>query len=452
MPHRLASLRPRVLASISTVLTVLTIPAVLSAQSQQARLAREIDAGTERAMPNVVAWRRDIHQHPELGNHEVRTAKLVADELTRLGFEVRTGVAHTGVVGVLRGGKPGSVVALRADMDALPVTEQVELPFKSTVRTEYNGQEVGVMHACGHDNHVAILLGVAQVLAGMKADIPGTVKFIFQPAEEGVPRGETGGAGVMVEEGALDNPSAGAIFGLHVWPGPVGGITYRSGPAMAAGDHLFIVVKGRQTHGAQPWGGIDPIVIASQVVLGLQTIASRQINVTNQPAVITVGRITGGNRYNIIPDSVVLEGTVRTFDEDMRTDIKNRIRRTAESIAQASGATATVEFGTGNNPVTYNDPKLTSEMLPTLKRVAGDSNVTMGPLVMPSEDFSLYQQKIPGLFVFLGIVPKGKDPTTAAPNHSPLFFADEAALPVGVRTLANLALDWLQDHPVKPAP
>ena len=439
-------------ATVLTVLTVLTVPTVLTAQSQQARLAREIDAGTERVLPSVVAWRRDIHQHPELSNREVRTAKLVADHLTRLGLEVRTGVAHTGVVGVLRGGKPGPVVALRADMDALPVTELVDLPFKSTVRTEFNGQEVGVMHACGHDNHVAILMGVAEVLAGMKADIPGTVKFIFQPAEEGAPRGEEGGAGMMIEEGVLENPVPGAIFGLHVWPGPVGGITYRPGPAMAGGDPLYIVIKGRQTHGAQPWGGIDPIVVASQVVLGLQTIVSRQINVTNQPAIITVGKITGGNRGNIIPDSVVMEGTVRTFDEDMRKDIKERIRRTAESIAQSAGATATVDLDTGSYPVTVNDPALTSEMLPTLKRVAGDANVTMGELLTPSEDFSYYQQKIPGLFVFLGIVPKGTDPATAPRNHSPSFFADEAALPVGVRTLANLALDWLQAHPVKAAP
>jgi amidohydrolase len=341
-------------------------------------------------------------------------------------------------------------VALRADMDALPVTELVDLPFKSTVRTEFNGQEVGVMHACGHDNHVAILMGVAEVLAGMKADIPGTIKFIFQPAEEGAPRGERGGASLMIEEGALENPAPGAIFGLHVWPGPVGGITYRPGAAMAAGDQLYIVIKGRQTHGAQPWGGVDPIVVASQVVLGLQTIVSRQINVTRQPAIITIGKIAGGNRNNIIPDSVVMEGTVRTFDEDMRKDIKDRIRRTAESIAQSAGATATVDFGSGSFPVTYNDPGLTAEMLPTLKRVAGDANVSLGELLTPSEDFSYYQQKIPGLFVFLGIVPKGKDPATAPRNHSPEFFADEAALPVGVRTLANLALDWLQAHPVKP--
>jgi amidohydrolase len=397
-----------------------------------------------------VAWRRDIHQHPELSNRETRTAKLVADHLRSLGLEVRTGVAHTGVVGVLRGGKPGPVVALRADMDALPVTELVDLPFKSTVTTEFNGQTVGVMHACGHDNHVAMLMGAAEVLAGLRAQIPGTIKFIFQPAEEGSPRGERGGAGLMIEEGALENPAPAAIFGLHVWPAQVGTISYRSGPAMAASDQLFITVKGRQTHGAQPWGGVDPIVVSSQVILGLQTIASRQINVTQVPAIITVGRIVGGNRGNIIPDSVIMEGTVRTFDEAMRADIKERIRRTAASIAQSAGATATVDFGTGNNPVTFNDPALTARMLPTLERVAGPSNVSVGELSTPAEDFALYQQKIPGLFVFLGGVPKGRDPATAPRNHSPSFFVDEAVLPLGVRTLAGLAVDWLSTNSPRP--
>ncbi|HEY9519004.1 MAG TPA: amidohydrolase [Gemmatimonadales bacterium] len=417
------------------------------AETQAQALAREIDARAAAVLPKVVAWRRDIHQHPELSNRETRTAKLVADHLTSLGLEVRTGVAHTGVVGVLRGGKPGPVVALRADMDALPVTELVDLPFKSTVTTEFNGQTVGVMHACGHDNHVAMLMGAAEVLAGLRAQIPGTIKFIFQPAEEGVPRGERGGAGLMIEEGVLENPAPAAIFGLHVWPGPVGGITYRSGPAMAASDQLFIVVKGRQTHGAQPWGGVDPIVVSSQVILGLQTIASRQINVTQVPAIITVGRIVGGNRGNIIPDSVIMEGTVRSFDEAMRADIKERIRRTVSSIAQSAGATATVDFGTGNNPVTFNEPALTTRMLPTLQRVAGASNVSVGELSTPAEDFALYQQKIPGLFVFLGGVPKGQDPATAPRNHSPSFFVDEGVLPLGVRTLASLAVDWLSANP-----
>jgi amidohydrolase len=414
-----------------------------AAQAPAAKLAREVDARTVQVLARVVEWRRDIHEHPELSNREVRTAKLVADHLTRLGLEVKTGVAHTGVVGILRGGKPGRVVALRADMDALPVVEQVDLPFKSLVKAEYNGQQVGVMHACGHDNHVAILMGVAEVLAGMKAEIPGTVKFIFQPAEEGAPAGEEGGAGLMIREGVLADPAPGAIFGLHVWPDTVGTLAYKPGPFMAAADLLHIVIRGRQTHGAVPWGGVDPIVVAAQVVLGLQTIASRQIELTRVPAIITVGSIHGGNRGNIIPDSVVMEGTVRTFDEAMRTDIKERIRRTAASIAQSAGATAAVDFGAGSSPVTYNDPALTEQMLPTLRRVAGAGHVHLSGLQTPSEDFALYEQKVPGMFFYLGIVPKGKDPATAPRNHSPEFFADEAALPVGVRALADLALDWL---------
>jgi amidohydrolase len=401
-------------------------------------------------MPKVVAWRRDIHQHPELSNQEVRTAKLVADHLRALGLEVRTGVAKNGVVGVLRGGKPGPVVALRADMDALPVTELVDLPFKSVARGTWNGQEVGIMHACGHDNHVAILMGAAEVLAGMKADLAGTVKFIFQPAEEGVQQGDVGGAGEMIREGALQDPAPSAIFGLHVWPFPTGVIGVRSGPLMAASDWLYITVKGKQTHGAQPWGGIDPVVVSSQIVLGLQTIASRQVDLTKVPAIITLGRIQGGNRGNIIPDSVIMEGTVRTFDEEMRADIKERIRRTAEQIAQSAGATATVSFGSGNNPVTYNDPALTERMIPTLKRVAGDSNVVTSQLSTPAEDFALYQKQIPGMFFFLGITPRDKDPMTVPLKHSHNFFADEAALPVGVRLMTNVALDYLGSKPTTP--
>jgi amidohydrolase len=308
------------------------------------------------------------------------------------------------------------------------------------------------MHACGHDNHVAILMGVAEVLAGMKAELPGTVVFLFQPAEEGALRGETGGADLMIQEGALDHPVPGAIFGLHVWPDSVGHISYRPGPTMAAADPLYIVIKGRQTHGAQPWGGVDPIAVASQVVLGLQTIVSRQINLTKVPAVITIGMIQGGNRGNIIPDSVTMQGTVRTFDEGMRKDIRERIQRTVSLIAQSAGATATVDLGIGASPVVYNDPALTNAMAPTLRRVAGESRTRIGDLTMPSEDFSYYQQKVPGMFFFLGIVPPGKDPLTAPSNHSPAFFADEAALPVGVRVMANLALDWLQAHPLKSKP
>lgn len=409
-------------------------------------LARMIDAGMARVMPKVVAWRRDIHQHPELGNSEVRTAKLVENHLRALGLEVRTGVAKTGVIGVLRGGKPGPVVALRADMDALPVTELVDLPFKSTVRTTYNGMEVGVMHACGHDNHVAILMGVAEVLAGMKAEIPGTVKFLFQPAEEGPPAGEEGGAPLMVKEGALENPRPAAVFGLHVWPGPLGSLSVRPGGMMAAPDGLTIVVRGRQTHGAQPWGGVDPIVVAAQIVLGLQTITSRQIDLTTAPAVVTVGMIQGGNRGNIIPDSVVMIGTIRTFDETMRSAIHDKVKKTAEHIAAAAGATARVSIPEGGL-LTYNDPGLTERMLPTLKRTAGAGGVqTINP-VTGSEDFPSFTQDIPGLYYFLGVLPAGADPATAPRNHSPYFFADEAALPVGVRSMANLAIDFLKSAP-----
>jgi len=401
-----------------------------------------VDRRAAQIQNKVVAWRRDIHEHPELSNRETRTADLVAQHLRSLGLEVRTGVAHTGVIGVLRGGRPGPVVALRADMDALPVTEEVDVPFASRVRTTYNGQDVGVMHACGHDTHVAMLMGVAEVLAGMRNELPGTVKFIFQPAEEGAPAGERGGAELMIEEGALDDPKPSAIFGLHVFPYPAGEIRYRPAGAMASSDVLRIVVRGRQTHGAQPWAGIDPIVVASQIVVGLQTITSRQVDITAAPAIVTIGAINGGVRYNIIPDSVVMIGTIRTFDPAMRTDIHQRVRRTAESIAQSAGASALVVIDTVA-PVTYNDPALTDWLLPTLRAVAGANHVALGPPITAAEDFSQYQRRVPGVFFFLGITPPGTDPSKAAPNHSPRFYVDEAALPVGVRALAHVAVDYL---------
>ena len=426
-----------------TLIAALAVFAIPSLHAQSSRLDAEVDRRAAQVQDKVLAWRRDIHAHPELSNRETRTAELVAQHLRSLGLEVRTGVAHTGVVGVLRGGKPGRVVALRADMDALPVTEDVDLPFASKVRTTYNGQEVGVMHACGHDTHTAMLMGVAEVLAGMRSQLPGTVKFIFQPAEEGAPVGEQGGAELMIEEGALDNPKPEAIFGLHVFPYPAGDIRYRPGGAMASSDRFQIVVRGRQTHGALPWAGIDPIVVASQIVLGLQTITSRQIDVTAAPAIVTVGAINGGVRYNIIPDSVVMIGTIRAFDAGVRTDIHRRVRRTAESIAQSAGATAEVVIDTAGNAVTYNDPALTEQILPTLRQVAGAAHVSLGPPLTAAEDFSRYQQRIPGVYFFLGITPPGTDPAKAAPNHSPRFFVDEAALPVGVRALAHVAVDYL---------
>jgi amidohydrolase len=426
------------------VLALLASQAPLSAQTSPSAnpLAAEVDRLSAELNPQVVAWRRDFHQHPELGNRETRTSKIIADELRKLGFEVTTNVATTGVIGVLRGGRPGPVVGLRADMDALPVTEQGDLPFKSTAKAMWNGQETGVMHACGHDNHMAILLGTATALARMKDRLPGTVKVIFQPAEEGLPPGEVGGAQQMIKENALENPKVDAVFGLHVFPNRAGEIVYRPGPIMASQDNFIIRVKGRQTHGAVPWGGIDPIVIGSQIVLAMQTIISRTVNITEAPAVVTVGRFTGGNRANIVPEQIELEGTVRTFDENVRKDIHARIRSLATHIAEGAGATATVDFQIGY-PVTRNDPALTERMVPTLRRAAGAENVRVGPLTGTAEDFSYFQQQVPGLFIFLGVTPKDQDPAKAPQNHSPLFFADESALPVGVKVMTNLALDYL---------
>ncbi len=405
-------------------------------------LTAEIDRRAKEVEARVVTWRRDLHQHPELGNHETRTSALIADHLRRLGLEVRTGVAHTGVIGILRGGKPGKVVALRSELDALPVTEQVDVPFASKVRSTWNGQEVGVMHACGHDAHMAMLMGAAEVLAGVRERIPGTVVFLFQPAEEGAPDGEEGGAALMVKEGAMDNPKIDAVFGLHVFPGPLGHLGYRPGALMAASDTLHIAVRGRQTHGGQPWGGVDPIVVGSQIVLGLQTIVSRQVDLTTAPAIISIGRFEGGVRSNIIPDSVEMEGTIRTFDENARAQIKERIRRTAERIAEAAGATATVKIDDGL-PVTVNDPALTERMAGTLKQVAGAANVRVIGPTTTSEDFSFYGQHAPAMFFFLYVTPPDQDPAKAAFNHSPLFFVDERALPVGTRALAHLAVDFL---------
>ena len=428
-------------AALAGVLMIL--PTLALAQSGGSALDREIDRRAPLLEAKAVAWRRDIHQHPELSNREFRTAKLVADHLRSLGIEVKTGVGKTGVVGVLRGGKPGPVVALRADMDALPVAEEVDVPFKSTVRSTYNGQDVGVMHACGHDAHVAILMSVAELLAGMKEQLPGTVKFIFQPAEEGAPAGEEGGAELMIKEGVLENPKVDAVFGLHVFPFDVGTMHYRPGALMASSDRFVIVVHGRQTHGALPWNGVDPNVVAAQVVVGLQTITSRQVDLISSPAVVTVGRINGGVRYNIVPDSTVLEGTVRTFDETMRTQIHERIKRTAESIAASAGATSTVDIYRYTG-VTMNDVALTERMAPTLERVAGKDKGAIAKQTTTAEDFARYEEKVPGMFFFLGIVPKGQDPATAAPNHSPRFFVDEGALVPGIRAMASLAVDYLQ--------
>ncbi len=413
---------------------------VAMAQAPQPALPETVQQQVDGVMPQVVAWRRDFHQHPELGNREFRTSAIIAEHLEALGMEVETGIAHTGVVGILRGGRPGPTVALRADMDALPVEERVDLPFASQVRTEYNGQDVGVMHACGHDNHMAILMGSASVLAGMRDELAGTVMFIFQPAEEGAPEGEEGGAELMLAEGIFADLRPDAVFGLHVWPIPAGVIAVREGGTMASSDSFTIKVQGQQTHGAAPWAGIDPIVVASQIVMGLQTIPSRQLNATTTPSIVTVGAINGGLRSNIIPDSVEMIGTLRTFDADTRTQIHERVTRTAQQIAASAGATAEVTINLGY-PVTANDPALTRAMQPTLQRVVGD-RLMESPLITGAEDFSYYANEVPGMFFFLGIA--ADDPDMVFPNHSPYFYADERALPVGVQAMTALALDFLQ--------
>lgn len=405
----------------------------------------QIDAAASSVAPKVINWRRDIHQHPELSNREVRTSKLVADHLKKLGLQVRTGIAHTGVSAVLKGGKPGPVIALRADMDALPVSEQVDVPFKSTVTTEYLGKKVGVMHACGHDAHVANLMGVAEMLVAMRKDLPGTILFIFQPAEEGAPEGEQGGASLMLKEGLFGEPKPEAIFGLHVSSTLNSGfIGYRSGPFMAASDSFRIEVIGRQSHGSRPWSGVDPIVAGSQIVMALQTIVSRQIDITQLPAVVTIGKFDGGVRHNIIPDKAELHGTLRTFDKGMRSDIISRIERTASNVAESSGAQAKVKFNEANNPVVMNNPQLTERALPTLRRVAGDDKVVVMPLITGSEDFAHYADVVPGLFYYVGITPPGKDALAAPSNHSPMFYIDEPGIALATRSLVAVAIDYLQ--------
>jgi amidohydrolase len=421
----------------------LLLPTLAAAQGSGhgtlSELRARVAAGTERVTPKVVAWREDIHQHPELGTQEIRTSKLVADHLRSLGIDARTEVGGHGVVGVLHGGKKGRVVALRADMDALPVTELVDVPFKSTVKATYNGREVGVMHACGHDNHVAILMGVAEVLAGMRSELPGTVVFLFQPAEEG-----PGGAEPMIEDGAMDNPRVDAVFGLHVVPDSLGRIGYRAGPMMASSDEFTIIVHGKQTHGAYPSSGVDPIVVASEIVLAAQTIVSRQIDLTQSMAVLSFGIFNAGVRNNIIPDSAYLNGTIRTLDRGVRKQVIERLVRTATHVAEASGARAEVRIDSGY-PVNVSDPALTERMLPALRWAAGEKRVNEMAVNLASEDFSYFAQRAPGMFINLGIVPPGQDPAKAPSNHSPLFFADERALPVGVRAMAALAVDYLAD-------
>jgi amidohydrolase len=426
---------------VTFLIGLLNVMAGLPAAAQS--LSPEIDKLATAVEPQLIEWRRYLHQHPELSNREVETSKYVAERLRSFGLEPQTGIAKTGVVAVLKGGRPGPVVALRADMDALPVREEVDLPFASKAMGEYEGNKVSVMHACGHDTHVAILLATARVLTQMKDKLPGSVKFIFQPAEEGAPADEEpAGAQQMVKEGVMQNVDA--VFGLHVFANvPTGTITYRSGPFMAAADRFEIIVKGKQTHGSAPWRGVDPIVVGSQIVGALQTIVSRNVDITRLPAIVSVGQFQSGVRNNIIPDSARLVGTIRTFDDDVQNDIHARVKRIAEGIAAGAGATVDVKIFRGY-PVTSNDPKLTAKMLPTLERVA-PGKVKESELITGAEDFTFYQRQAPGLFVFLGITPPDQVGKAAA-NHSPLFFADEKALPTGVRALANLAVDYLSGN------
>jgi amidohydrolase len=429
-----------------TCLGILLVLSAISTFAQQDPMRSTADRLVQQVEPKVISWRRDFHQHPELGNRETRTAKIIADHLRSLGIEVQTGVAHTGVVGLLKGGKPGPVVALRADMDGLPVTERVPLPFASKVKTQYDGSEVGVMHACGHDTHVSMLMGVAEVLAAMKKDLKGSVKFIFQPAEEGVPKGEEGGAELMVKQGVLENPKVDVIFGLHInAQTEVGKITYRPGGTMAAVSDMRILVKGRQAHGAYPWSSVDPIVVSSQIINSLQTIVSRNVNVTENPAVVTIGSIHGGVRSNIIPEQVDMRGTIRTLSREDEQLVHRRIREIVVKTAEAAGAEAVVDIPYASRyPVTYNDPALTERMLSSLQRSAGKENVSLKPPVTGAEDFSFYQEKVPGLFFFLGGMPKGKDPVTTPSHHTPDFFIDESGLKLGVTSMVNLTLDYMQ--------
>jgi amidohydrolase len=424
------------------LLASLSVAGVAAADVSQ----QQLDAAAAKVGSKVVTWRRDFHQNPELSNREVRTSKIVADHLKKLGLEVKTGIAHHGVTGVLKGGKPGPIIAIRADMDANPVVEEVDVPFKSKATAEYLGKTVGVMHACGHDGHTSNLMGVAEALTSLRQELPGTILFVFQPAEEGPPDGEEGGAGFMMKQGVFDAVKPEAVFGLHVFAGlPAGEIRYRPGPLMAAADMFRIDVSGKASHGSRPWAGVDPIVAASQIVLGLQTIVSRQVDISKLPAVLTIGKFDGGVRSNIISDKVAMYGTLRTFDDAVRLDIIERMKRTAGDIASSSGAKATLTMQAYRYPVTVNDPKLTERVLPSLRRAAGDDRVVEHGLEMGSEDFPYFTSTgIPGFFFFVGVTPRDQDAKQAAVNHSGRFYLDESALPVATRALMNIAVDYLQ--------
>jgi amidohydrolase len=419
------------------LLAFCTVSAVKAQNMQQL-----IDAKAKAILPKLVEWRRHIHQNPELGNREVKTMEYIAAHLKKLGLEVKTGVAKTGVVALLKGGKPGPVVALRADIDALPIKERVDVPYKSSVMGEYLGQQVPVMHACGHDTHVSVLMGTAEVLAAMQKDVPGTVKFIFQPAEEGPPGNEEGGAPLMVKEGVMDNPKVDAIFGLHISSGlEIGKIKYKSGSFMASSDWFSIKVKGKGAHGSAPWNGIDPIMVSTQIINALQTIVSRSEDLTKAPVVITVGKFQGGVRENIIPEEVSFSGTIRTLDAAMQKDVWEKIRRIATNVAEAHGATAEVIIDT-KTLVTYNTPNLVAAMVPSLQTAAGKENVAEGTWTTGAEDFSFFGEKAPAFFFNLGGMPKGTDPKNAPGHHTPDFYVDDSQLDVGVKAFCNLVFDY----------
>jgi amidohydrolase len=408
----------------------------------QINISAAIDAAADKIEPKTIAWRRDFHEHPELGNREFRTSKIVADHLRSLGIEVQEGVGKTGVVGVLKGAYPGPVIGLRADMDALPLVERTPVPFASRVRTTYNGQDVGVMHACGHDSHVAIMMSVAEILSGLRKYLHGTVKFIFQPAEEGPPNGEEGGAALMIKEGVLDSPKVDVMFGLHInSQTEVGTIKYRSEGEMAASDWFTIKVHGKGSHGSQPWSGVDPIVVSAQIIEGLQTIVSRQTDLSKDPAVISVCVINGGVRSNIIPETVEMTGTIRTLDTAMQRDIHERMQRTVTRIAESAGATADISIE-NKTLITYNDPALVQKALPSLQRSAGLNNVKLMDAMTGSEDFSFFGARVPSFFFFLGGMTKGQDPKTAAPHHTADFYIDESGFKLGVRAFCHLVVDY----------
>src|ERR1017187_782772 len=417
----------------------------ISGYSQNDSERKKIAAAADKIEGQVIAWRRDIHEHPELGNNEIRTSGLIAKYLQSLGIEVKTGIAKTGVVGILKGGKSGPVVALRADMDALPITERTQVPFASKVKTMYNGKEVGVMHACGHDSHVAMLLGVAEVLSSIKNDLKGTVKFIFQPAEEGAPAGEEGGAELMVKEGVMENPHVDVVFGQHINSQlEVGKIAYRPGGTLAGVNDMKIIIKGKPSHGAYPWFSVDPIVVSAEIINNLQTVVSRNLNVTENAGVVTIGAINGGNRGNVIPDQVEMLGTIRSLSRDDEKMMIERVRQIITKTAEANGATAEIYLPyTSHYPVTFNDVAFTEKMLPSLRKSAGDSNVVLKPATTGAEDFSFYQEKAPGLFIFLGGMPKGEDPKDAPAHHTPNFYIDESGFKLGVEAMANLTVDYM---------